>query len=249
MNGVAEVSRATSPYLRADLSQLRSNRRAASGRLQDQNQSWAWLSIHDGVAGSGAVRPVDRGDGEINAIPLDFFVFSRSTRPRVRSGIARADFRTPRILPCHIGLVTTKIGKGTETTRLVFLVVDITIIPRGTLHASVVKHALVTLVTKERARELPDPEKVPLLDLICLADAEEAKLADGPSSARVPPDMINPAERATADSSVVLFMEFSRMILGDVRASHSHRVRCAWSGPVPDQGGGGRGAVGTDPFG
>ena len=144
-----------------------------------------------------------------------------------------------RILPCHIGLVT---GEVVEVQR------NHPPCPFCCCH-----HYHPTRDTsRQRSRETPPfsplslknvPEnsptqqKVPLLDLIRLADAEEAKLADEPLlGSCFLPEMINPAERATGSGWPLRFVVLAHRHRqcdgpGDV---HHHR-RHGRAGIIADQ--------------
>jgi hypothetical protein len=146
------------------------------------HQAWSQTNtrvsppIPGGVGGTGAVRPVYRNVADKGVTPFDVFVFVRSARVVERS---RQPRRSPRVLPCEIGPIAIKIGDNTKPTTLGLFIADIIVKPCGTLDASVIKQSLLALVTEERAGELPDLVKMSLLDLIRLADTEEARLADG----------------------------------------------------------------------
>src|ERR1700722_1959236 len=136
------------------------------------------LSIPGGEASSGAIRPVYRCVANKRVVSLDPGVFACSASKLERSGKRRAGSCGPCASPCHIGLVTVGIDDDAIASQLGLLDVEIIIGPGGTLYASVVKQTLLALVTNESAAVIPDPEKMPLFDLIRFADRHGAKLAD-----------------------------------------------------------------------
>ena len=108
---------------------------------------------------------------------FDFLIFARSACElgRYRD---RLSWR-PLALPCHICLVAIMVGDDTYTTPLCLFGVAVSVKPRGTFDAGMIKQTLLALVTQESPRELSDPIKMPLVDLIRFADAEPGMRADG----------------------------------------------------------------------
>src|SRR6202040_2308526 len=75
-------------------------------------------------------------------------------------------------------LVAVGVGDDAVPGDSILLLVGINIVIGGALDGGPVKQAALTLVIEEGTVELPNPIKVTSFDLIGLANAEPAKLAD-----------------------------------------------------------------------